>query len=140
MKSDVACLVLHDACTLWREGNLSKLLVNFEDELVFNVHARRSAPSLVGQGLSKALFSQRLEALLDEFNVMDFEMEGAWRTGFWHFLRVRYVYQHHVSRLIIDGSMRFRLGFVGDKIAHFELFHDSDRMRAFLDMASSRER
>jgi ketosteroid isomerase-like protein len=135
MKTVDACLVLRRACALWRTGNLPRLLANFEDDVVFSVHARPNAPSVVGEGLGKALFAQRLETLLDEFVVEEFELQGVWRSGFWYHTRVRYLYRHHVSGLVIDGTMRHKWGLVGDKIAHFELFHDAARMRAFLDMA-----
>ena len=36
----------------------------------------------------------------------------------------------------IDGTMRHRWRFVGDEVAHFELFYDSPRMRAFYDLAA----
>jgi hypothetical protein len=37
----------------------------------------------------------------------------------------------------VDGAMRHKWRFVGDEIAHFELFHDSERMRAFYKMAAA---
>jgi hypothetical protein len=36
----------------------------------------------------------------------------------------------------VDGIMRHIWLFIGDEIAHFELFHDSRRMRAFYEMAA----
>jgi hypothetical protein len=139
MRIDNSCLVFRDACASWRKGNLRALLTSFEDDLVFSVHARRNAPSLVGEGFGKNLFAQRLEVLLDDFTVREFEPEYVWNSGFWHYARVRFLYQHRVSGLLIDGTMRYKMGFVGDKIGHFQLFHDSDRMHAFLEMASAHD-
>ena len=38
--------------------------------------------------------------------------------------------------VVLDGTMRHLWRFVGDEIAHFELFHDAPRMRAFYAMTA----
>lgn len=86
--------------------------------------------------MGKILFAHRLQALLDEFEVLNFTLQSVTTDRLWHYSRVGYSYRHHASRLVIDGTMRHKWGFIGDQIAHFELFHDADRMRAFLDMAA----
>ena len=51
--------------------------------------------------------------------------------------RVAFRYRHRASGLEVDGTMRHKWRFVGDKIAHFELFHDSPRMHAFYNLAAA---
>ena len=135
MSASEARRVLGSACALWAAGDLPRLLSHFVDDVVFSVHSRPRAASLVGEGLGKILFAQRLEMLLDQVEVLAFDLQGVTTDGLWHCSRVRYRYRHHASRMLIDGTMRHKFGFVGDKIAHFELFHDTHRMRAFYDMA-----
>ena len=137
MQASDARLVLGNACALWEAGDLPRLLSNFLDDVVFSAHARPQAPSMLGQGLGKVLFARRLEALLDQVEVLAFALQeqSVTRDGIWYWSRVTYRYRHHASRMIIEGSMRHKWGFVGKRIAHFELFHDADRMRAFYDVA-----
>ena len=135
MSASNSRLVLGDACALWARGDLPGLLSHFVDDVVFSVHSRPHAASLVGEGLGKVLFARRLEALLDQVEVLAFDLQSVTTDGIWHRSRVRYLYRHHANRMVIDGTMSHRFGFIGDKIAHFELFHDTHRMRAFYDMA-----
>ena len=137
MHTSNARLVIGSACALWAAGELAGLLPHFVDDVVFTVHARPRAPSMLGEGLGKVLLARRFEAMLDEVEVQAFKLQKhSYATdGFWHYSRAAYRYRHHASGMIIEGSMRNRWGFVGTRIAHFEVFHDSDRMRAFLDVA-----
>src|SRR5262245_52447799 len=46
-----ARLVISSACALWGAGAVDGLVPHFTDDVVFVVHARPSAPSLLGEGL-----------------------------------------------------------------------------------------
>jgi hypothetical protein len=132
-----ARLVISSACALWAAGAVNGLLLHFTDDVVFAVHARPNAPSLLGEGLGRVLLERRLEAVLDQIEVQSFKVyrQSFTTDGFWYFSRASFRYRHRVSRLIIEGTMRQKWGLVGARIAHFEIFHDSDRMRAFYDVA-----
>ncbi len=129
--------VIASACALWEAGDLPRLLPHFMDDVVFMVHARANAPSMLGQGLGRVLLARRLEALLDEVEVKSFDLQEQSLTtdGLRHFCRVAYRYRHRASGVMIEGNMRQRWGFVGTRVAQFEVFHDADRMRAFYDYA-----
>jgi hypothetical protein len=128
--------VIGEACAMWAQGRLKKLQSLFLEDAVFAVPSCPQAASFVGDGLGRALFGQRLEMLLEEIEVLTFDPISLSTDGIWHYNRVRYRYRHHASRLIIGGTMRQRFGLVGNRIAHFELFHDTRRMRAFYDFAA----
>jgi ketosteroid isomerase-like protein len=136
MSKEGAVCVLRRACELWAAGDLPELLSHFRDDLVFWVHADPPEVSLVGKGMSKALFAERLQGLLDQFAVQEFKLRSIWHDGLWHHTSVAYRYRHHLSGHEIDDTMHHKWGFVGDKIAHFELFYDAAKMRAFLGMAA----
>jgi hypothetical protein len=135
MSASNARLVVDRACALWAQGKLTKLLRLFVDDAVFAVPSCPQAASFLGEGVGKVLFAQRLEMLLDLVEVLAFDPVGMTTDGLWHYSRVRYRYRHHASRLVISGTMRQKIGFVGDSIAHYQLFHDTRRMRAFYAMA-----
>jgi hypothetical protein len=136
MSASHARLIVASACALWAEGKLTKLLRLFANDSVFAVHSQPHAPSLVGEGVGKALLAQRLEAVLDQVEVQEFDPVGLTSDGIWHYSRVRFRYRHHVSRLVIAGTMRQKFGFVGERIAQYDLFHDAHRMRAFYNLAT----
>jgi hypothetical protein len=131
-----ARLVISSACALWSASEVGGLLPHFVDDVYFAVHALPSAPSMLGAGLGKALLKKRLEALLDEVEVESYRpiVRSFTTDGLWHFNRVHYRYRHRANGLVIEGTMRQKWGLVGTRIAHFEIFHDSDRMRAFYDV------
>jgi ketosteroid isomerase-like protein len=136
MSASNARLIVGSACALWAEGELTKLLRLFAEDTVFAVHSRPQAPSFVGEGVGRLLLAERLEMLLDEIQVLDFEPVGLTSDGIWHYSRVRYTYRHYANGVVISGTMRQKFGFVGTRIAQYELFHDTHRMRAFYNLAA----
>jgi hypothetical protein len=105
------------------------------DDMVFAVPSCPQAASFLGEGVGRDELERRLEKLLDQIEVLAFEPLSWTGDGLWLVNRVAYRYRHRSSRLVIAGSMRQRFAFVGDKIAHYQLLHDTRRMRAFYDVA-----
>jgi ketosteroid isomerase-like protein len=134
MPASGARLVVADAFASWAAGDLRGLRSVLAEDLVFSVYSRPEAPSVVGEGLGRTQFLRRLERLLDHVDVLAFDPVNITSDGLWHHARVRFRYRHLANRIVIDGTMRHRFGFVGSRISHFELFHDTHRMRAFYDM------
>jgi ketosteroid isomerase-like protein len=135
--SNDARLVVGNACALWAEGELTKLLRLFAEDTVFAVHSQPQAPSFVGEGVGRVLLAQRLEMLLDEIKVVSFDPIGLTSDGIFHYSRVQYSYRHYANGIIIAGTMRQKFGFVGNRITQYELFHDTHRMRAFYNLAAN---
>jgi hypothetical protein len=131
-----AGLVIGRACALWAQGRVSKLLSLLVDDVVFAVPSRPEAASFLGEGVGRMLFAERLEMLLDQIEVLAFDPGSLATDGLWHVNRVAYRYRHRASGLVIAGTMRQRFAFVGDRIAHYQLLHDTHRMRAFYDLAA----
>lgn len=130
---DARCIV-YDACVSWAAADLDGLRSLLLPDLVFAVYSRPGAPSLVGEGRGRTLFLQRLGQLLEQVEVLQFHPICVTTDGFWHQARVRFLYRHRNNGIAIEGRMRLRFAFVGLQIAHFELFHDTHRMRAFYRM------
>ena len=131
-----ARLILGDAYASWEGGDVLRTLSYFTDDVVFAVHSSPDAASLVGGGLGREDFGDRLEMFLREFAVEDFRLQQVTAKGLWVQSRVLYRYRHRASGMEVDGTMRHKWRFVGDEIAHFELFHDSPRMHAFYNLAA----
>lgn len=134
MRVHQAHLILGEACRRWEEGNVQHLLALFLEDVAFVVHSRGWAQSMVREGVGRALLGERLQMLLDQVEVQSFvltdvRMDGV-RVGGWF----NYCYRHRANGLQVEGTMRHKFGFVGDRIAHFELINDTHLLRAFYDM------
>src|SRR5438046_2028330 len=138
MQASHARLILNDVYASWEGGDLLTALSYFAKGVVFSVHSTPDTTSLVGDGVGQDAFGARLEMFLRKFEVEEFKLQHPVTTnGIWLQSRVVFRYRHRVSRWDVDGTMRHKWLFVGDEIAHFELFHDSPKMRAFYDLAAS---
>jgi len=102
----------------------------------FAVHGTPNGASLIGTGVGRDEFGDRLERFLGQFEVRDFKLRHVTARGVWLQSRANFRYRHRATGMEVDGVMRHKWLFVGDEIAHFELFHDSPRMRAFYAMAA----
>jgi ketosteroid isomerase-like protein len=132
-----ARLILGDAYASWEGGDVLRTLSYFTDDVVFAVHATPDSASLIGAGLGRDEFGGRLERFLGQFEVEAFTLQQVTAKGIWLQSRAHFRYRHRASGMEVDGAMRHKWRFVGDEIAHFELFHDSPRMRAFYKMAAA---
>lgn len=131
-----ARLILNDVYASWEQGDLLTTLSYFAMNVVFAVHSTPDSASLIGAGLGRDDFGGRLEKFLRKFEVEDFKLQQVTAKGLWLQSRVLFRYRHRASGMEVDGTMRHMWRFVGDEIAHFELFHDSPRMRAFYAMTA----
>jgi ketosteroid isomerase-like protein len=137
MQASDARLILDDVYASWKGGDLPATLSYFTENLVFAVHSTPNTASLVGDGMGRDDFGSRLEMFLRKFEVEEFKLQHPVTTnGVWMQSKVAFRYRHRASGWDVDGTMRHKWLFVGDEIAHFELFHDSPRMHAFYEMAA----
>jgi ketosteroid isomerase-like protein len=137
MQASHARLILEDVYASWERGDLPTTLSYFARCVVFVVHASPKAPSLIGVGFGRDRFGQKLALFLEQFKVENFELLGVRADGDGFCSSVAYKYIHRASGLGIEGRMRHTWLFVGDEIAHFELFTDSPRLHAFYTLAAA---
>lgn len=132
-----ARLILGDIYASWEQEDLASALSYFTEDFSFAVHSAPDAHSLIGSGQGRDDFGGRLEAFARKFRVEDFKLEHVARKGIWMQSKAHFRYRHRGSGMEVDGVMRHIWLFIGDEIAHFELFHDSRRMRAFYELAAA---
>lgn len=136
MKVSDAHLILDDVYATWERGDLLTTLSYFATGVVFAVHSTSDGESLIGAGCGRDDFGHRLETFLHRFEVQDFKLQQVTARGQWLQSKAHFRYRHRATGMEVDGTMRHMWRFVGDEIAHFELFHDSPRMRAFYALAA----
>jgi ketosteroid isomerase-like protein len=131
-----ARLILRDVYASWEDGDIPTTLSYFAANMIFAVHSTPEGRSLVGAGCGRDDFGDRLDMFQRAYEVVDFKLLQATTRGLWVQSRAHYRYLHRVRGMEVDGTMRHLWRFVGDEIAHFELFHDAPRMRAFYAMTA----
>ena len=136
MLENHARLILGDIYASWEQEDLPSALSYFTRDFSFAVHSTPDARSLIGAGQGRDDFGGRLETFARKFHVEDFKLVHVARKGVWMQSKAQFRYRHRGSGMEVDGIMRHIWLFIGDEIAHFELFHDSRRMRAFYEMAA----
>lgn len=131
-----AGLILSDLYSSWERGDLFGTLSYFAPSAVFAVHAMPESASLIGAGTGLDDLGDRLEKFLHRVEVREFKLLQVVSKGLWTQSRAYFRYRHRNGSMEVDGTMRHLWKFIGDEIAHFELFHDSQCMRAFYAMAA----
>ncbi|HWB45991.1 MAG TPA: hypothetical protein VG900_11170 [Hyphomicrobiaceae bacterium] len=115
-------------------------LSSFADNVGFTVHAPPGTTTYIGEGHRRELLSARMKAFYRAHTVLEYAPETFLKRNGWIVARVRYRYQHRVARLEIDGTMRHYWRLNGDRIVHFEIVHDVQRMAAYFDLSAARLR
>src|SRR5262245_9475277 len=131
-----ARLILSDLYAAWEGGDLFGTLSYFAPSTVFAVHATPEGASLIGAGTGLDVLANRLDMFLDRVEVREFKLLQVVSKGFCTQSRAYFRYRHRNGSMEVDGTMRHLWKFFGDQIAHFELFHDAQCMRAFYAMAA----
>jgi hypothetical protein len=131
-----ARLILSDLYSSWEGGDLFSTLSYFAPSAVFAVHATPAGASLIGAGTGLHDLGNRLDMFLNRVEVREFKLLQVVSKGIWTQSRAYFRYRHRNGSMQVDGTMRHLWKFIGDEIAHFELFHDSQCMRAFYAMAA----
>jgi len=131
-----ARLILGDVYASWEGGDLLSTLSYFAASTIFAVHAVPAGASLIGAGCGRDDLGDRLDMFLRRFEVREFRLLQVVSKGLWTQSRAYFHYRHRNGSMEVDGTMRHRWRFIGDEIAHFELFHDWQCMRAFYAMAA----
>jgi ketosteroid isomerase-like protein len=131
-----AGFILGDLYRAWERGDLADTLSYFSSSVAFAVHSADNGTSLIGEGIGRTRFGKGLDHCLARFKVCSFALGPVSVRGPWVQSKAMFVYRDRITGTEIDGTMRHLWRFIGDEIAHFELFYDSPRMRAFYELAA----
>lgn len=111
-------------------------LSSFADNVGFTVHAPAGTTTYIGEGHHREVLGARMKTFYRAHNVLEYAPTHFLVNDGWILVRVRYRYQHRLARLEIDGTMRHFWRLDGDKIVHFEIVHDVQRMGAYFDLSA----
>jgi len=133
MRASVS-LVLEAAYASWAARDLEATLASFADDVVFIIHLPPEVAPFVGEARGKDQLRPRLQAILDDFDFIEYVPLQITASGQSFHSRVRFRYRHKATGLEYDGTMRHVWRVEGDRIVRFEEFHDAERVRTFFQL------
>jgi ketosteroid isomerase-like protein len=129
-----ASLVLEAAYAAWAAADLDATLASFADDVVFIIHLPPEVAPFMGEARGKEQLRPRLQAIIDDFDFIEYVPLQIVTSGEMLHSRVAFLYRHKATGLEYDGTMRHVWRVEGDKIVHFEEFHDAERVRSFFQL------
>jgi ketosteroid isomerase-like protein len=133
-------LVVEAAYSVWAARDLPATMECFAEDVVFVIHLPAEVAPFVGEVRGRDQVRPRLQAILDEFDFLEYTPLHITIYGGSFHSRVRFRYRHKVTGHIYDGTMRHVWRVEGDRIVHFEEFHDAERVRAFFALLAQSSR
>lgn len=131
-----ATIIVECAYSAWAARDLEGTLAWFADDVNFVIHLPPEIGPFVGEVTGKTNLEPRLKGILDEFDFLEYVPLQIRADGDTCYSRVRYHYRHKVTGLEIEGTMRHVCRVAVDQITRFEEFHDAERVRTFMRLAS----
>lgn len=133
MRASVS-LVLEAAYAAWAARDLDATMASFADDVVFIIHLPPEVAPFMGEARGKDQLRPRLQAIIDDFDFVEYVPLQIVAAGEIFHSRVSFRYRHKITGLEYDGTMRHVWRVEGDKIVRFEEFHDAERVRAFFQL------
>ncbi len=124
-------MVVEAAYAAWAARDLATTLAVFARDVAFIIHLPEDVAPFVGEVRGRDELAPRLQAILDDFDFIEYvPLQITAEGGSFH-SRVRFHYRHKSTGLEYEGRMRHVWCVEGDKIVRFEEFHDAERVRIF---------
>jgi len=124
-------MVVEAAYAAWAARDLAATLATFAPDVEFAIHLPPDVAPFVGEVQGRDKLAPRLQAIIDEFDFIEYVPLQITAEGESFHSRVRFHYRHKVTGLEYEGTMRHVWRVEGDKIVRFEEFHDAERVRSF---------
>ena len=124
-------MVVEAAYAAWAARDLAATLALFARDVVFAIHLPDDVVPFAGEEQGRNQLAPRFQAILDEFDFIEYVPLQITAEGGAYHSRVRFHYRHKETGLEYEGRMRHVWRVEGDKIVHFEEYHDAERVRSF---------
>jgi ketosteroid isomerase-like protein len=136
MVSD-AGTVLQGSWACWRARDKAATLAHFADDVVYAMYIpQNTLPFGGGPTVGKLALSDRLQAVLDQFDTLTYAGTLGGVLGERARGLVRFHFRHRRTGEEIDGVMRHVATVRGGLIVAFEEYHDIERVKAFMRLVS----
>jgi ketosteroid isomerase-like protein len=129
-------LVVEAMYASWAAQDLSSVAACLHRDAVYKLHLPPGAWPIAGSVRGKQRIVASLAEILRDFEVLEYrplkisEEDGVTTS------RARIHYGHRATGLTYEATISNLWHIAGDKVRHFEIFHDAARLRAFFEMVS----
>lgn len=128
-------IVVKDIYEAWKRGDLETFGALCAPNVTFSVPS--STTTYVGTGSGRHELTRRLQAFLDGYDVLQFDIVAASPSQDACVCRINYAYRSRETGLEIQGSQRHIWQVAGNEIVSFTVVHDAPRLGAFFGLTSN---
>lgn len=126
-------VLVKEAYDAWKKGDLEAFGALMAEDVGFAVPF--STHTYVGSGSGREELKRRLQAFLDDYEVLMFHIVGAVPSGTECVFRIQYRYRARDTGLDIEGSQRHAWRVKDNEIVAFTVMHDAQRLGAFFGLS-----
>jgi len=129
-------LVIEATYASWATQDLAAVGLCLHDDAVYLLHLPAGAWPISGFVRGRARILKSLGEILRDFEVLEYrplkiaEADGIWTS------RARIHYGHRSTGLSYEATISNAWRVDRGRIRHFEVFHDTERLRAFFELVS----
>jgi ketosteroid isomerase-like protein len=127
-------ILLEAAYASWAAQDLDATMACFAEDVVFATHLPADVVPFAGVSRGKVELRRQLQIIIDQFEFLTYRPVRISTEGRLFRSQVKMHYRHRATGLTYKGRLRHVWEIEGDKITHFEEFHDPDRVRAFFQL------
>jgi ketosteroid isomerase-like protein len=129
-------LIVEATYASWAAQDLSAVAACLHRDAVYTLHLPEGSWPIAGNVCGKRKIVASLGDILRDFEVIEYRPLKITESGDIATSRAKIHYGHKATGLSYEASIRNVWRIEGDKVRHFEVFHDAARLRAFFEMVS----
>lgn len=129
-------LIIEGMYASWAAQDLRAVAACLHRDAGYTLHLPEGAWPIAGAVRGKRKIVASLAEILQDFEVVEYrplkiaDSDGIWTS------RAKIHYGHKATGLSYEATIRNVWHIEGDKVRHFEVFHDAARLRAFFEMVN----
>jgi ketosteroid isomerase-like protein len=129
-------LVIEAIYASWAAQDLRSVAACLHRDAIYTLHLPEGSWPLAGSVRGKQKIIASLGDILRDFEVVEYRPLKITESDDIATSRAKIHYGHKATGLSYEASIRNVWHIEGDKVRHFEVFHDAARLRAFFEMVS----
>ncbi|NJO23842.1 MAG: nuclear transport factor 2 family protein [Sphingomonadales bacterium] len=129
-------LIVEAIYASWAAQDVTAVGACLHRDAVYTLHLPKGAWSIAGDVCGRRRIITSLADILRDFEVLEYRPLKITSDDDVATSRAKIHYGHKATGLSYEATIRNVWRVEGDKVRHFEVFHDAARLRAFFEMVS----